>query len=139
MRPSELTPGLTRFFSGIDPQVRLSGWERLRWSMSYEQVQSNYPQTKPSGGNLVMASDDPQARHFQLTFSFDASRSLQSVSLTFGGSSETADFAEMSQAITRRLGAPVESTTTSNTWRRDDTTVTLSNTPGGGIVLSQIT
>lgn len=139
MRPSELTPGLNRFFSGIDTQGRMDGWGRLRWSMSYQDVQRNYPQAQAAAGKLVMASADPQARHFQLSFSFDSSRNLQSVTLSFGGSSETADFAEMSQAITQRLGSPAASTETSTTWQRGDSSLTLSRAPNGGVVLSEIT
>ena len=74
---------------------------------------------------------------WRLAFAFDAGHLLQSVTLNLEGSSETSDFAAISQTLTRRLGPPKESGNGWQTWRRDDSQVTLSRDPGGGVVLEE--
>ena len=134
---SELVPGLHRFFQGISPQTRLSGWERISWGQSFEEVQRNYLQATEKNGRLLLTPDESVQRSWTITLGFDTRRELNSVTLAFAGSEETADFAALTQEITRRLGAPVESTDTTNTWRRDDGEITLSMRPDGGVVLSE--
>lgn len=141
MQLDPLAQGVGRLLAGIDPQRRLSGWERLRWGMSLDQARLNYPQAQPSprdDGRLIIEPSDPTPNHYTLSFQFSAQgRQLESVSRAFAGSHQTADFAALSQELTRRLGAPVSQTQTATTWRRDDTQVTLSRGGGGGVALSQ--
>jgi len=134
---ADLVPGLHRFFQGISPEKSLSGWERVSWGDSFADVVRNYPQAGEKNGQLILTPADPVQRPWTLTFDFDASRQLSSVTLSFAGSQETADFATLSQEITNRLGAPVQSTDATNVWRRDDSEITLSTRPDGGVVLSE--
>ena len=62
---------------------------------------------------------------------------MDTVTLAFAGGEETADYAALTREITKRLGAPVQYTNTTTTWRRDDSDITLSKSPGGGVVLSE--
>ncbi len=141
MQFDPLVQGMGRLFAGISPQTRLSGWERLRWGMSQQEARINYPQAAPSASDdsrLLIEPSDPTPNHYAISMQFSAQgRQLTSVSLTFAGSHETADFAQITQELTRRLGAPVSQTRTTTTWRRDETQITLSRDSGGGVVLSE--
>ena len=137
MERSRLVEGLNRFFSGVDPQQPLRGWGRVRWGQSYDAVRRDYPQARPENGQLHIEPSEGDQGGWRLAFAFDAGHLLQSVTLSLEGSSETSDFAAISQTLTRRLGPPKESGDGWQTWRRDDSQVTLSRDPGGGVVLEE--
>jgi hypothetical protein len=135
MANMELTPGILSFFSGLGnhqsiPQ-NIQGWGRVSWDMSFDVVKRNYPQATESSGRKLeyVPEESPPGRDYKLTFAFNSGHQLESVTLSFAGSSETADFAILAKEITRRLGAPVAS---------DPSQVSLSSQPEGGLVLSEI-
>ncbi|MGD8561657.1 MAG: hypothetical protein PVG03_03950 [Desulfarculaceae bacterium] len=134
---SSLVSGLHHFFQGVDLQQGLQGWGRVRWGQSFDAVKLNYPQAVENNGKLTLSSEDPSQRHWSLDFGFDSSHRLSSVSLTFAGGEETADFADINREITRRLGPPAQTSSSGNIWLRDDTQVSLSRLPEGGLVLSE--
>ncbi len=136
---SDLVPGVVRFFRGLDHQLPLQGWQRVKWGQSYDDVKRYFPQARASGDyELVLEpAQGTVDRPYQITLAFDLNHQLESVTLSFAGSRETADFAELSQRLNYWLGAPVSSTDTSTTWQRDTSQAELSMAPGGGVVLSQ--
>jgi hypothetical protein len=140
----ELVPGILSFFSGLGVKqnipVTSQGWGRLKWGMNFDTVKTNYPQASEISGRKLEYTPDssPPGRNFKYTFEFDSGHQLDSVTLDFSGSSETADYADLVEQISRQLGAPVSSTATSTTWNQDQTQVNLSSEPDGGIVLSEI-
>jgi hypothetical protein len=144
MSNMELVPGILSFFSGLGVRQNIppttKGWGRVDWGMSFDTVKTNYPQAIETSGRKLEYTPEanPQGRDFKFTFGFDSGHQLESFSLSFSGSSETADYATLVQELTRQLGAPVATTTTSTTWNRDETEITLSAQPEGGIVLSEI-
>ncbi len=135
---AELAPGLNRFFQGVSPQQSLAGWERVRWGMGFDEVQRYYPEAQANQAqtSLKLTGSDVQLP-WSISFGFDSSRQLESVSLSFAGSREIKDFATLRDELNRRLGPPVSSTETSATWRRDDSEVSLSKAPDGSLVLSE--
>ncbi len=144
MANMELVPGILSFFSGLGawqsiPQS-VQGWGRVSWGMSFDTVKLNYPQaTETSGRQLEYVPEaNPPGRDYKLTFAFDSGHQLNSVTLSFAGSSETADYAIMVQELTRRLGTPVATSASSATWNADESQATLSSLPDGGVVLSEI-
>lgn len=144
MSNMELVPGILSFFSGLGVKqnipVTSQGWGRVKWGMSFDTVKTNYPQASEVSGRTLeyTPESNPPGRDFKYTFGFDSGHQLDSVTLEFSGSSETADYAALVERISRQLGAPVASTPTSTTWNQDQTEVTLSREPEGGIVLSEI-
>lgn len=135
----ELAPGASRLFGGMNLQSPMRGWDRISWGQSYDSVKTSYAQAEASGAdNLVLRPEGAVQLGYAVSMSFGhKTRQLESVTLSFEGGREVQDFATLSQAITNRLGNPVSSDETSTTWRRDDSTVTLSMSPGGGVVLSE--
>jgi len=138
MDAGELVIGLSEFFSGLDLAGQVSGWGPLSWGVSWQTAVRHFPQAEQmSDYTLRLSSQPSEARQWSLEMDFDASRQLQSVTLSFGGSQETADFARISRQLFRRLGHAAQQTATSIVWTRDQSTVTLSRSPGGGLVLSE--
>lgn len=142
MRVEDLAPGLMQFFSGLSPrQSPIQGWSRLRWGMSTREVAYSFPQAQTDPDNpdqMVLQPDSPQNLEYSLSFSFSGpGRQLSAVTLSFGGSRGVADFANISQQLSARLGAPVSQTSDSSTWQRDGGQVTLSKSAQGGLVLSE--
>lgn len=135
----ELVPGLSEFFSGLDLSQSLKGWGRVSWGQSFDAVKRNYPQAvEVSGRKLELQPESsPPGRPYKITFAFDSSHQLSSVTLSFSGSRETADYAPIVEEFTRRLGAPVAITGDSTTWTRDQSQITISAQPEGGVVLSE--
>lgn len=142
MSQMSIVAGLTGFLSSMSPQLKLQGWDRLAWGTGEKEFLTNYPQAQARQGfdhQYQIIAGDPTANHYAITFDFSRpGRQLQSVSLHFAGGQEIADFATISQEMTRRLGSPASQTQTSTTWRRDTTQVTLSMSPEGGLVLSSL-
>ncbi len=138
MDSSELAIGLAEFFSGLDLAGQVSGWGPLSWGMSWQSARRHFPQAaEVSDYTLRLSSSASEARQWSLDMDFDAGRRLQSVTLSFGGSQETADFARISRQLARRLGHAAQQTAAGSVWTRDQSTVTLSKSPGGGLVLSE--
>lgn len=137
---AELSPGVKKLFDGASPQKALKGWDRVSWGDNYDSAQINYPQAQVSGENtLVMRPAKDVELNFSMSMKFDrVGHQLDSVSLKFEGSRQTKDFAELTRQISNRLGHPTSSTETTTTWTRDSTEVTISKSPGGGVVLSEI-
>jgi hypothetical protein len=139
---TSIVQGLNAFLSSLSPQVKLQGWDRLAWGMSERDLLRNYPQARPRPGHdhqYQITSHDPAPNHYSIIYDFSRpGRQLQGVTLSFAGGQEGANFAAMSQELSRRLGAPVGQTATSSSWQRDSTRVTLSLSPGGGLVLSSL-
>ncbi len=135
----ELVPGLNRLFGGISPQVSMQGWGRVSWGQSYDAVKTSYPQAEASGADkLVLRPEQSVEQDYTLSMSFGhKTRQLESVTLSFAGSREVDDYAAVTRALSNRLGHPVASDDNSTTWQRDDSTITLSKAPGGGVVLSE--
>jgi hypothetical protein len=140
MQRLELIPGLNRLFEGYSPESISSRWNGLTWGQDFGQVQRYFPKAAEEGGALKLSSEEGEVKKaWTLTFGFNSSRQLSSVSLSYAGGSETADFAELSQAISQRLGAPAQSTGNSQTWYSSGASFTLSRQPGGGLVLNKTT
>jgi len=135
----ELRPGLSAFFAGLDFSRPWRGWGRVAWGMSFDAVKRNYPQaTEISGRKLEYRPEtDPAGRSYKLVFSFDSGHRLSSLTLSFAGVGETADYAKLVREFARRLGAPQALGADSATWFRDQSQVTVSAKPGGGVVLSE--
>lgn len=144
MSNMELVPGILSFFSGLGVRQNIptttQGWGRVDWGMNFDTVKTNYPQAKEIGGRKLEYTPEtnPPGRNFKFTLGFDSGHQLNSFTLDFSGSSETADYATLVQELTRQLGTPVATTASSTTWNRDQTQVTVSAQPEGGIVLSEI-
>jgi len=135
---SELVPGVVRFFQGLSHQLPMKGWQRVQWGQSYDDVKRYFPEAQTSGDyKLVLNPEGSVERPYQITLAFDRNHQLESVTLSFAGSEEVADFAELSQRLIYWLGAPASSTDTTTTWQRDQSQAELSIEPGGGIVLSE--
>jgi hypothetical protein len=140
----ELVPGILSFFSGLGVSRNIppttQGWGRVTWGMNFDTVKMNYPQAIETSGRKLEYTPDsnPPGRDFKFTFGFDSGHQLESFTLSFSGSSETADYADLVQEFNRHLGNPVATTTTSTTWNRDQSQVTVSKLPDGGVVVSQI-
>jgi len=139
MAATDLVQGLTSLLSNLNPSSGPPQWGRVSWGMSRDAVATRYPSAVESSGDLVLSSTAGEAgRPYTMTLGFNATHQLETVTLNFAGSSETADFAAMAQRITRQLGsAPVEQTWDSMTWQRGDEEMTLTKSPGGGVVFSQ--
>jgi hypothetical protein len=138
MDAGELVIGLTEFFSGLDLSGQVTGWGPLSWGMSWQSALRHFPQAEQKSDYTLSLNSSPgEARQWSLELDFDAGRQLQSVTLSFAGSQETADFARISRQLSRRLGHAAGQTQTSSVWTRDQSTVTLSRSPGGGLVLSE--
>ncbi|MCB2188372.1 MAG: hypothetical protein KQJ78_18280 [Deltaproteobacteria bacterium] len=138
MPSNDLAAGLAKLFQGVSPPYRPSGWGRLAWGDDWATVRRNYPDLQEtSPARLTSFSPMPQARTWRLDFGFNATHNLTSITLTFGGGRETADYAYISQELSARYGAPVASTATSATWEMTGNQVRLSSAPGQGVVLSE--
>ena len=138
MQRLELIPGLNRFLDGLGPGVLSTGWSGLNWDEDFSQVQRRFPDSLESGASLKLSSKQGEVQKaWSITFGFNSSRQLNSVTLSFAGSRETADFAKISAELSRRFGAPVQNTETSQTWRKSGASFTLSRQPGGGLVLNK--
>ncbi len=137
---SELVPGVVRLFQGLDHQLPMKGWQRVKWGQSYDDVKRYFPQAETSGDfKLVLKPGEGTVeRPYQITLAFDQNHQLESVTLSFAGSEEVADFADLSQRLNYWFGAPASSTDTTTTWHRDTSKAELSMAPGGGVVLSEL-
>ncbi len=143
MANMELVPGILSFFSGLGVSRNVppttQGWGRVTWGMNFDTVKMNYPQATETNGRKLeyVPESSPSGRDFKFTFGFDSGHQLDSLTLSFSGSSETADYANLVQEFNRLLGNPVATTTSSTTWNRDQSQVTVSKQPDGGVILSE--
>ena len=141
----ELVPGILSFFSGLGVSRKIppstQGWGRVAWGMSFDKVKTNYPQASEVSGRKLeyVTESSPPGRGYKFIFGFDSGHQLDTFSLSFSGGSEATDYATLVQEFSRYLGNPVNATSTSTTWNRDQSQVTLSKQPDGGVVVSQIT
>lgn len=144
MANMELVPGILSFFSGLGEMGRIPsatrGWGRVTWGMNFDEVKTNYPQALEISGRKLEYTPEssPPGRDFKFAFGFDSAHQLESFTLSFSGSSETDDYATLVQEFIRHLGQPAATTNTSTTWYRDESQVTLSKQPDGGVVVSQM-
>jgi hypothetical protein len=144
MANMELVPGILSFFSGLGESRKIppttQGWGRVTWGMNFDEVQRNYPQAVEISGRKLeyTPESNPPGRDYKFTFGFDSGHQLESFTLSFSGSSETADYATLVQDFIRHLGHPAATTTSSSTWYKDESQVTLSKQPDGGVVVSQM-
>ncbi len=137
MSQSDLIPGLHAFFQHLDQRSSWDGWGSVSWGDYFDDVARRYPDAVQSGSSLVMQGSGAN-KLYNITFGFDSNRNLSSVTLSFEGGTETADFASISRQFISRLGKPSQSTGTSQTWTRDSTSATAVGRPDSGTVLSQI-
>ena len=138
---SELTSGLNRFWGGLDfssDSRPITGWGLVGWGASQEDMARIYTGSVDNEGSLVVSGQDYQKRQYSISFGFNSSRQLNSVTLSFAGGQELADFKPISERIIARFGGPDQVTTTSATWTSGDNEFNLSKSPGGGLVLSSI-
>lgn len=137
MPQSDLIPGLNAFFQSLDSRSSWDGWGFVSWGDYFDDVARLYPDAVQSGSSLILRGTDTN-KLYNITFAFDSNRNLSSVTLSFEGGTETADFAAISRQFTNRLGKPSQSTGTSHTWAKDSSNATASSRPDSGTVLSQI-
>jgi hypothetical protein len=138
MRLGELVPGVNRLFQGLSPDAPLKGWGYLRWGQDYDDVRRYFPQARAEDFKLVLGPEQPVELPYKISLAFDAGHQLESVTLTFAGSRETADFAALSERLTQQFGAPISSSDNTTTWSRDETQAVLSDLPDGGVALSKV-
>jgi hypothetical protein len=137
MQRLELIPGLSRLLNGISHSEPARGWSGLDWGEDFSRVKNRFPDAVASGSGLRLSSPESGPDlGWDISFAFDSNRQLESVSLSYAGSRETADFASLSEQLNQRFGAPVSSTETSQTWQKGGASITLSREPGGGVVFS---
>lgn len=134
-----LAVGLKTFWDGTvlpSTDQALQGWDLVDWDTSYEDVARIYADSVDSEGSLVISGGEYEARQWSITFGFDSTRQLSSVTLSFEGAQGKADFRQISRQVIRRLGMPGETTANTSVWTKGGNEFAASKSPAGGLVLS---